>query len=337
VSTIQTQSTATRRWPGVDDVAEDIRALIDGAEDIVCLAHKDADADSLGSALGFAASLRAMGKRVHPVVPAPHPFLLTYLPGFDRLEDAPERYDVVFTFDCATVHRFGDKRFLCESGVPVVNVDHHVSNDGYGTVNLIEPQASASGQVVYRLLTRLGMPIDADVANNLYAALFTDTGGFRHENTGEEALRLGADLVHLGADPAFIALKSYKSRPVPMLKLEGLAVAALQTELGGRLVWSQVTQEMLEKAGATMVESEGVIDQLQSIDTMKVAVLFKQMSPALTKISVRSRDEIDATALCLPFGGGGHHRAAGAELNLPLEQARDTVLSLARTLLGQAS
>jgi phosphoesterase RecJ-like protein len=243
----------------------------------------------------------------------------------------------VFTFDCATVHRFGDKQALIESGVPVVNVDHHVSNDGYGSINLIEPQDSATGQVVHKLLRKLGMPITADVANNLYAALFTDTGGFRHENTTEEALQLGAELVHLGANPAWIALKSYKSRPVPMLKLEGLAVAALQTDVDGRLVWSQVTQEMLEQTGASMVESEGIIDQLQSVDTMKVAVLFKQMSATLTKLSVRTRDEIDATELCTPFGGGGHLRAAGAELQMSLEQAQQTVLALARELLSKHS
>ena len=328
---------APKQWPGVADVAGEIKALIQRSEHIVCLAHKDADADSLGSALGFALSLRAMGKTVHPVVPAPHPFLLTYLPGFDTLEDEPKQCDLVLTFDCATVHRFGDKRHLLECGVPVVNVDHHVSNDGYGSVNLIVPSASASGQVVFDLLRALDMPITADVADNLYAALFTDTGGFRHENTTEAALRLGAELVHLGANPSWIALKSYKSRPVQMLKLEGLAVSALRTELDGRLVWSEVTQEMLQRSGATMVESEGVIDQLQSIDTMKLAILFKQMGPELTKISVRSRDEIDATDMCVPFGGGGHHRAAGAELPQPLPQAQETVLRLARELLGKLS
>jgi phosphoesterase RecJ-like protein len=334
-----TTQTAAKQWPGVDDVAEDIRALLDRSKDVVCLAHKDADADSLGSALAFALSLRAQGRQtVHPVVPAPYPFLLSYLPGFDTLEESPKHFDVVLTFDCATTHRFGDKRTMVESGgVPVVNVDHHVSNDGYGTINLIEPWASASGQVVYRLLRKLDMPITADVANNLYAALFTDTGGFRHENTTEEALRLGAELVHLGANPAWIALKSYKSRPVPMLKLEGLAVAALQTDCDGALVWSQVTEEMLEKTGASMIESEGVIDQLQSIDTMKVAVLFKEMSSSLTKISVRTRDELDATDLCTPFGGGGHHRAAGAELPMSLAKAQEAVLPLARELLSKHS
>ena len=332
-----TTQAAPKRWPGVDDVAEDIRALIDRSQHVVCLAHKDADADSLGSALAFALSLREQGKTVHPMVPAPWPFLLAYLPGFDTLEESPAEFDCVLTFDCATVHRFGDRRGMLECGVPVVNIDHHVSNDGYGSINLIEAEASATGQVVYRLLQRLGMPITPQVANNLYAALFTDTGGFRHENTTEAALRLGAELVHLGADPAFIALKSYKSRPVPMLKLEGLAVAALQTDCDGRLVWSQVSQEMLEKSGATMVESEGVIDQLQSIDTMKIAVLFKQTSDELTKISVRTRDEIDATDLCTPFGGGGHHRAAGAELPMRLEKAQATVLPMARELLSRLS
>jgi bifunctional oligoribonuclease and PAP phosphatase NrnA len=332
-----TTQTATKQWPGVDDVAAEIRSLIERSDHIVCLAHKDADADSLGSALGFALSLRAMGKPVHVVVPSPWPFLLSYLPGFDSLEESPAQYDAVLTFDCATVHRFGDKRHLLESGVPVVNVDHHVSNDGYGSINLIEPDASATGQVVYRLLRKLDMPVTAEVANNLYAALFTDTGGFRHENTTEAALRLGAELVHLGANPAWIALKSYKSRPVPMLKLEGLAVAALQTDCDGRLVWSEVTQDMLQRSGATMAESEGVIDQLQSVDTMEVAVLFKQMGDSLTKISVRTRGDIDATDLCTPFGGGGHYRAAGAELTMPLAKAQDTVLAMARDLLSKHS
>ena len=214
-----------------------------------------------------------------------------------------------------------------------MNVDHHVSNEGFGTINLIEATASATGQVVHRLLTSIGAPITADVATNLYAALFTDTGGFRHENTTEAALRLGADLVAAGANPGWVALKSYKSRSVPQIKLEGLAVARLHTEFEGRLVWSQITQEMLDEAGADMMESEGVIDQLQSIDTMAIALLFKENSPGVTKVSVRTRDPYDATAVCTPFGGGGHHRAAGAELREPLAVFEPRVLDVARELL----
>ncbi|MDQ6847109.1 MAG: DHH family phosphoesterase [Candidatus Dormibacteraeota bacterium] len=327
---------AVTTWPELEDIVGDIRAVIDRKGVIACLPHKDADADSLGSALGFALSLRSIGHEVRVVVPSPLPRMLEYLPGFETISEDPGDIDALFTFDCATVARFGDKQDLIRRTETVVNIDHHVSNEGFGTINLIEARASATGQVVHRLLTTIGAPITADVATNLYAALFTDTGGFRHENTTEAALRLGADLVAAGADPGWVALKSYKSRSVPQIKLEGLAVGRLHTEFEGRLVWSQITQAMLEEAGADMMESEGVIDQLQSIDTMEIAVLFKEHSPGVTKVSVRTRDPYDATAVCRPFGGGGHHRAAGAELREPLAVFEPRVLDVARELLRSA-
>jgi phosphoesterase RecJ-like protein len=327
-------TTALSSWARVEDVVDDIRRILDRTRVITCLPHKDADADSLGSALGFALSMRAMGREVNVLVPKPSPRLLEYLPGFETISDAGVAdADVLFTFDCATVERFGDKEDLVHRTPTVVNVDHHVSNEGFGTINLIEPSASATGEVVYHLLTRLGAPITPEVATNLYAALFTDTGGFRHENTTEAALRLGADLVAAGANPGWVALKSYKSRSVSQLKLEGLAVARLHTEMDGRLIWSEITLDMLEQAGADMMDSEGVIDQLQSIDTMAIAVLFKESEPGVTKVSVRTRDPYDATAVCRPFGGGGHHRAAGAELREPLAVLQPRVLDVARELL----
>jgi phosphoesterase RecJ-like protein len=319
---------------GVGDVTAEIAAMLDHSERIGCLAHKDADADSLGSALGFSIAMRAMGRDVHAMAPAPVPRQLSFLPGFDTLEDSVDALDCLFTFDCATLGRFGDKRELVERMHDVVvNIDHHASSERFGSINLVEPDASATGQVVYCLLQSLGAPITPEVATNLYAALFTDTGGFRHENTTEAALRLGADLVARGADPAYVALKAYKSRSVSRMRLEALAIARLQSEAAGRLIWSDVTQGMLAEAGTTMDESEGVIDQLQSIDTMQIAILFKEQAPDLTKISVRTRHPYDATEVCAPFGGGGHHRAAGAELERPLAAARVAVLPVARDLL----
>ena len=179
------------------------------------------------SALGVRASRSApLGRTVRVVVPEPLPRLLEHLPGFETVEvgGAPLG-DTVFTFDCATLGRFGERRAEVEHAGTVVNIDHHLSNTGFGTINLVDAHASATGQVIYRLLEALGAPISPSVATNLYAALFTDTGGFRHENTTEAALRLAASLVAAGADPGWVALKSYKSRSLAQVRLEGMAIA----------------------------------------------------------------------------------------------------------------
>ncbi|HEY6469542.1 MAG TPA: DHH family phosphoesterase [Candidatus Dormibacteraeota bacterium] len=321
-------------WPSIEDVIDPIRAIVEGTDQITCLAHKDADADSLGSALGFALALRALGRKVRVVVPEPIPRLLEHLPGFETVETGGTPLgDTVFTFDCATLTRFGERREEVEQATTVVNIDHHLSNTAFGTINLVDASASATGQVVFRLLTLLGAPIGADTATNLYAALLTDTGGFRHENTTEAALRLGAALVAAGADPGWVALKSYKSRSLAQVQLEGLSIAGMHSEMDGRLLWSEVTGSMLDQAGADMQDSEGIIDALQSIGTMEIAVIIKESAPDRIKISVRTREPFDATDVCTPFGGGGHRRAAGAELACSLPDARRRVLEVARRLI----
>jgi phosphoesterase RecJ-like protein len=321
-------------WPKIEDVIDPIRSIVEGSDQITCLAHKDADADSLGSALGFALALRASGRTVRVVVPEPLPRLLEHLPGFETVETGGAPLgDTVFTFDCATLTRFGERRAEVEQASTVVNIDHHLSNTAFGSINLVDASASATGQVVHQLLALLGAPVSAAVATNLYAALLTDTGGFRHENTTEAALRLGAALVAAGADPGWVALKSYKSRSLAQVRLEGLSIAGMHSEAGGRLLWSEVTGSMLDQAGADMQDSEGIIDALQSIATMEIAVLIKETTPDRIKISVRTREPFDATDVCTPFGGGGHRRAAGAELADSLPDARRKVLEVARRLI----
>jgi phosphoesterase RecJ-like protein len=325
---------APTAWPRLEDVVDPIRSIVEDADQITCLAHKDADADSLGSALGFAIALRSTGRNVRVVVPEPLPRLLEHLPGFETVETGGAPLgDTVFTFDCATLGRFGERRAEVERAGIVVNIDHHLSNTAFGTINLVDASASATGQVIYRLLRELGAPISPAVATNLYAALFTDTGGFRHENTTEAALRLAAALVAAGADPGWVALKSYKSRSLAQVRLEGLAIAQMHSEMDGRLLWSEVTTAMLDQTGADMQEAEGIIDALQSIASMEIAVLFKQHTADRSKISVRTRGPIDATEVCTPFGGGGHRRAAGAEFGDPLPVAERRVLEVARRLI----
>lgn len=298
------------------------------------VAHKDADADSLGSALAFADYLEREGKQAYPWVPDPLPRGLSYLPGYEAVNQREAPVDAIaMAFDAGSPSRFGNLRERIEAAPMTVVIDHHTSNEGFGDISLVQPEVAATGVIVFEALRSWGAHISPDAATNLYAAIFTDTGGFRHDNTTGEVLQLAAELARLGADPAWVALKSYKSRPETTLKLQSLAAAAATYELDGRLVWSEVTPEMLRRSGADMEESEGIIDILQSLDTMLCAVLFKEEEPKLTLVSVRSRGPIEAHELVASFGGGGHRRAAGAEVRGTLAEVEKAVLTEVRRLI----
>src|SRR5260370_32544014 len=175
--------------------------------------------------------------------------------------------------------------------------------------------------MVMEMLDRFDYTISPTIATNLYVALLTDTGGFREENTTPRALDDAARLARLGADPGRIATMVYKMRPETTLKLNGLALATMRVELDGKLAWARVTRRMLKEANAVMAESEGIIDTLNSIAGLELAILFKEVNDSLTKISVRSRGPADAAALCATFAGGGHIRAAAASNARPMDEA----------------
>jgi bifunctional oligoribonuclease and PAP phosphatase NrnA len=266
--------------------------------------------------------------------------MYTFLPGINEVQEEPPRGidpQLVFFFDSGNLERSGSSVKRIASHATIVNIDHHPSNSRFGDVNVIDPDASAVGQMVMEMLDHFGFPITASIATNLYVALLTDTGGFRHENTTPQALEDAARLARVGADPGHIATLVYKMRPETTLKLSGIALATMRVELDGKLAWAKVTRRMLREAGAVMAESEGIIDTLNSIAGLELAILFKEVQSDLTKISVRSRGGVDAAAMCALFGGGGHIRAAGAEIEKPLDEAVKLVLSTAKEAIVAAS
>jgi bifunctional oligoribonuclease and PAP phosphatase NrnA len=266
--------------------------------------------------------------------------MYTFLPGFNEIQEEPPRGidpHLVFFFDSGNLERSGSSVKRIASHATIVNIDHHPSNSRFGDVNVIDPAASAVGQIVTAMLDHFGFPITPTMATNLYVALLTDTGGFRHENTTPLALEDAARLARLGADPGHVATLVYKMRPETTLKLNGLALATMRVELEGRLAWAKVTRGMLREASAVMAESEGIIDTLNSIAGLELAILFKEVQNDLTKISVRSRGGVDAAAMCAIFGGGGHIRAAGAEIEKSMDEAVKLVLAAAKEAIVAAS
>jgi len=274
------------------------------------------------------------------LIPPPLPQMYEFLPGFgDILAEPPHGIDpqLVFFFDSGNLERSGSSVKKIASHATIVNVDHHPSNSRFGDVNIIDSDASAVGQMVIEMLDHFGYPITQTIAVNLYVALLTDTGGFRHENTTPRTLEDAARLARLGADPGSIATMVYKMRPETTLKLSGLALATMRVEMDGRLAWARVNRSMLKEAGAVMAESEGIIDTLNSVAGLELAILFKEVHDSLTKISVRSRGAVDAAALCATFGGGGHIRAAGAEIERPMDETVKMVLAAAKEAILDAS
>ena len=274
------------------------------------------------------------------LIPPPLPEMYTFLPGFELIQEEPPHGidpQLAFFFDSGNLERSGASVKRIAAHATIVNIDHHPSNSRFGDVNVIDADASAVGQMVIQMLDYFGFSITPTIAANLYVALLTDTGGFRHENTTPQALEDAARLARLGADPGHIATLVYKMRPETTLKLSGLALATMRVELEGRLAWANVTRRMLREVGAVMAESEGIIDTLNSIAGLELAILFKEVHSDLTKISVRSRGAVDAAAMCAVFGGGGHIRAAGAEIEKPMDEAVKLVLATAKEAIGDAS
>jgi bifunctional oligoribonuclease and PAP phosphatase NrnA len=317
-------------------VASQIWRVVEDNPVIAAVTHKDADGDTLGSALAFALALEPLGKKVSVLSAPPVPRAWAFLPGIERVNRDPATPGVpVFIFDSGEAERAGQFLPLIAQAETVVNIDHHVTNTRFGTLNLVCHDAASTGELVYELLKTWRISISAEAAGCLYATILSDTGGFRHDNTSGRALQAAAELVRLGADPVALARGLFKSRPASFLRMQGHILQSLHFEFDDRLVWGVITLADLKKSGAAAEQADSAIDQLNTLRDQELAILFKEAAPDLTKVSIRSRDQIDAAALAATFGGGGHHRAAGAELALPLSEAEDRVLAEARRRMGE--
>lgn len=310
---------------------------------VLTVCHENPEPDALGSALGVALAVEAMGGEATPVCVDEIPDAYAFLPQIERFRRAPSadgQYDLIVVTDCGELERIGgllrDHTELF-ARVPLVSIDHHKSNEGFGTVPWVDPLAAATCELVTLLVVALGLPLDVcdgAIAANLMAGIVIDTANFQHASTTPRTLRAAADLVAAGAPLSEIARRLYRTKANEQLQLFGRVLGRLESDPDGRLVWSTFTDEDLRVTGARPAHSEGLIDLLSQSATAQVVILFKELENE-TRISVRTKDSgVDATVLTGSFGGGGHARAAGARIPRPLDEARPLVLAEARRLLA---
>jgi bifunctional oligoribonuclease and PAP phosphatase NrnA len=289
---------------------------IAGAPRIGLMCHVSPDGDALGSMLGMMHVLRAAGRDViasfpTPFVVAPH---YRELPGLDLItppHEFPMEAEVVVTFDCGSLGRLGDLEPAAKDAGELVVIDHHASNDSYGTINVIDPDAAASGVLVRRLVRALELPLNRDAAVCLYAALVCDTGRFQYDTTTPEVFELASELTSFDVPVSRLSRCLFEEHRFAYLQLLGemLEKATLVPEK--RFVWTAITQVDLARHGVTLEEIEGLIDVLRRTAEAEVTCVLKEEPDGAMRVSLRSLGDVDVRRIAEREGGGGHRFAAG--------------------------
>jgi phosphoesterase RecJ-like protein len=304
-----------------------------GASNVLAVTHEHPDADTIGAVLGICLVVEALGGRATAVSTDPIPPLYAFLPGLDRFRTDPDQdpgvaYDLLVLADCATAERVGPvatRNAELFARLPRAIVDHHASNGGAGEADWIDPGAAATCELVALLAVRLGLPLDlADrtLADNLMAGIVMDTATFAHPNATPRTLAVSAALVEAGAPLSDISRRLYRTKPDAQLRLFGRVLDRLAVSPDRRVIWSTLRNADFVATGAIPAHSEGIIDLLAQSETAEVSMLLKEQEDGTTRLSVRTRPGgVDATVLTGTWGGGGHARAAGATIALPLEDA----------------
>lgn len=311
----------------------EIVAAIRRAQRIAIASHVRPDGDAVGSVLGLALSLRAMGKDVLAVLEDGVPSNLCFLPASDIViqpaaAPLPFATDLAIALDTATHERIGAKcKALLDLAPVLINIDHHPTNPRYGTLNLIDSESPATGQIIYDLLSQHGLPMDDSIRQNLFIAISTDTGSFQFPATNARSHRIAAEMIDAGLDTARLAQFAYQSHPLRRIALMRDMLNHMEFRADGRIVSWQLKQQLMEEISMDPGDTEGLIDTLRMIDSVVSCVIFEDVAGGKVRVSARSKDQrIDVSALCARFGGGGHRMAAGARLPGPIEDAAQTFL-----------
>jgi phosphoesterase RecJ-like protein len=296
--------------------------MIDGAGQVCLACHVRPDADALGSMLAVAVALASRPGRTVVASFGDDPFavpgILRFLPGQSLLRppaEYPDRPDVMISFDAASIDRLGELAGPAEAAGALIVLDHHASNGGFGTVNLVDPAAAATAVLAAELIDRMGISLTQDIALGLYAGLVTDTGSFKYAATTPQVHELAARLLATGIEPGIVARELYDRAPFSYLGMLSAALGRAILEPGAAsglgLVWTTVTRADREAASLPFELAESVIDVVRKTDEAEVAVVLKEDDGGAWQVSVRSKAAVDVGAMCTALGGGGHARAAG--------------------------
>lgn len=293
-------------------------------DDYLVVSHVQPDGDAVSSTLAVGWLLSCLGKKFTMInegaIPKRMEFLWHAADILNLSEQQPDRkFSHVICVDCADFARVGYTSQLFADDVNIVNIDHHPTNDGYGAINLVVPEAAATAEILYDLLNLFKVSWDSEIATAIYTGLLTDTGGFRYSNTSPKVMRIASELLSYGVNGPEIAETLLEKMTMPQMKILVQALNTLSMSEDGKIAWVFVTPEQMESSGAVSEDLEGIVNYPRNIQGVEVGILFKSLKSGVVKASFRSAGEVDVAALAQTFGGGGHVRAAGCSIEGSLE------------------
>jgi phosphoesterase RecJ-like protein len=302
------------------------------ARRILITSHLDPDGDSIGSQLALKGWLKDSSKEVRIInqgkIPSKYLFLdeERAIEDFDPAKAIDWTADLIFVLECPNLERIGEVKKLLKEGAKVINIDHHPDNSFFGDISYVDTQACALGEIIYELLTYAGYRLNKATATQLYAAILTDTGRFRFSNTTPKALKIGAELIALGANPREINSQIYYNNSDAALKMLGFLLLNLETYANGKISFLVIDQQILKELNVSKEDTEGFVDYSLFLKGAEVGVLFTQKNYSKTKVSLRSQNSFDVSALARIFGGGGHRNAAGCTVDQDLNSTKELIL-----------
>lgn len=306
-----------------------INEAIGKADTFLITTHESPDGDAVGSSLALACYLRSIGKDVDVYICDQVPDLYSFLPLADKvLQNIPQRkYDICFVLDVGEFRRAGKAVGESTTIDAFINIDHHLSCENFGLLNLIDSTASATGALIYRIIKSAGSAVSRDIALCIYTAIITDTGSFRYSNSNPEAFAIASEMIASGVNAWDISEKLYESQPRQRLELLAQVLPTMLLSPRGDVASITVTLDMYSRTGAGPELTDGFINYPRSIRGVEVAILFRELKPNSWKVGFRSKGKVDVAHLSAAFGGGGHHNAAGCNLDGELNEVKNLVFA----------
>lgn len=320
------------------NITEKIISIIKQSKKILIVTHVNPDGDCIGST---SALLMFIEKEYHipteVFVDTRVPDRYQFLAKADRFktdtELSGEEFDTVIAVDCAAKNRITKAIPFFDKAQNTVNIDHHKTNPNYADINLVCGGLSSSGEVVYEMAKCAGWHITKDIANSLYVAILTDTGGFKYENVTSDTFLAVAELMKTGLNPCLLYQCVYETKPLAMIKLSSLAISKSEFLYNGQVGYTVITLEDMKKTNAINEYIDGIVEIIRQVNSVDIAFIIKETEEGYSKISLRSK-EADVSKIALKFGGGGHERAAGCTIKKPYNIALDKILEVIKEETG---